>query len=65
MAKIQRIPTPAYTNPEFCPEHGEVVTVEDEGVSRCPECERATSTTLEEAVRFESQDRETEVSNGN
>jgi hypothetical protein len=40
---------------EFCPEHGEVVPIDEEGIARCPTCDRATSTTPEEARRFETQ----------
>ena len=40
---------------EYCAEHGEVVPVED----RCPVCEHATSTTMEEAKRFAEQDEDT------
>ena len=40
---------------EYCAEHGEVVPVDD----RCPTCEHATSTTMEEAKRFAEQDEDT------
>lgn len=46
------------TTEEYCPEHGLVETEDDNGIDRCPECERATSATPEEAERFEHQDDE-------
>jgi Zn finger protein HypA/HybF involved in hydrogenase expression len=45
---------------EYCAEHGEVEPIEDNGIERCPTCQHATSTTLDEAVRFASQDEEQE-----
>jgi len=41
---------------EYCALHGEVESVDDGGIERCPICEHATSTTMEEAVRFAHQD---------
>ena len=43
---------------EFCPEHGEVKIIDDNGIYRCLHCERATSATMEEAIRYEAQDEE-------
>jgi hypothetical protein len=43
---------------EYCPEHGKVSTQDDEGIARCPQCGRATSTTPEEAARYERQEGE-------
>jgi hypothetical protein len=43
---------------EYCNEHGEVepITEFDSNVARCPVCSQATSTTAEEAARYEDQD---------
>lgn len=43
---------------EYCAEHGEVESVDDDGIERCPKCQQATSTTMEEAVRFANQEEE-------
>ena len=40
---------------EYCPEHGEVIPTDDDGIAKCPTCDRATSTTPEEAKRYEAQ----------
>ena len=45
---------PEEESTEYCAEHGEVVPVDD----RCPICEHATSTTMEEAKRFAKQGEE-------
>ena len=47
---------PEVEDTEYCAEHGEVTPVDDEGTNRCPTCEHATSTTMEEAKRFAEQD---------
>jgi hypothetical protein len=41
---------------EYCPEHGLVETEDDDGIDECPHCGRSTSTTAEEANRYEHQD---------
>jgi hypothetical protein len=41
---------------EYCPEHGAVMATDDDGITKCPHCDRATSTTPEEAERFAHQD---------
>jgi RNA polymerase subunit RPABC4/transcription elongation factor Spt4 len=41
---------------EYCAVHGRVEAVNDDGIERCPICEQATSTTMEEAVRFAHQE---------
>jgi hypothetical protein len=45
-----------YTETEYCAEHGEVEVNPSD--ARCPTCEQATSTTMEEAKRFAEQDEE-------